>query len=106
MTAEGQAKGGVQSPNDADSEAAESLRREQQAILKGEAEAFKDRADRFLRRTRRLSKQRAIVALKVCEQKIVNDWGNAIVNTTFGLLMGSLVVLLILIHSGVPIVGK
>jgi len=75
-------------------------------FLKGEAETFKNRANRFRRRTAKLSRQRAIVALKVCEQKVIIDWGNAIVNTTFGLLMGSLVVLLILIHAGVPIVGK
>jgi hypothetical protein len=75
-------------------------------FLKGEAEVLKNRAGRFLRRTSKLSRQRAIVALKVCEQKLFTDWGNAIVNTTFGLLMGSLVVLLILIHAGVPIVGK
>jgi hypothetical protein len=67
---------------------------------------LKDRANRFLRRANRLSRQRAIVALKICEKKLFTDWGNAIVNTTFGLLMGSLVVLLILIHAGVPIVGK
>jgi hypothetical protein len=75
-------------------------------VLKSETEVLKNRASRFLRRTSKLSKQRAIVALKVCERKVITDWGNAIVNTTFGLLMGSLVVLLILIHSGVPIVGK
>lgn len=75
-------------------------------FLKTETEVLKDRANRFLRRANRLSRQRAIVALKICEKKLFTDWGNAIVNTTFGLLMGSLVVLLILIHAGVPIVGK
>ena len=75
-------------------------------LLKSETEFLKDRANRFWRRTSRLSRQRAIVALTFCEKKVVTDWGNTIVNTTFGLLMGSLVVLLILIHAGVPIVGK
>jgi hypothetical protein len=75
-------------------------------LWKSEAELLKDRANRFLRRTARLSRQRAVVALTICEQKVITDWGNTIVNTTFGLLMGSLVVLLILIHAGVPIVGK
>ena len=75
-------------------------------LLKSETEFLKDRANRFLRRTSRLSRQRAIVALTICEKKVITDWGNAIVNTTFGLLMGGLVVLLILIHAGVPIVGK
>jgi hypothetical protein len=75
-------------------------------FLKSETEVLKNRTGRFLRRTTKLSRQRAIVALQVCQKKVITDWGNAIVNTTFGLLMGTLVVLLILIHAGVPIVGK
>jgi hypothetical protein len=75
-------------------------------FLKGETEFLKDRANRLLRRAGRVSRQRAIVALTICEKKVITEWGNTIVNTTFGLLMGSLVVLLILIHAGVPIVGK
>jgi hypothetical protein len=75
-------------------------------FLKSETEVLKYRTSRFLRRTTKLSRQRAIVALHVCQKKVITDWGNAIVNTTFGLLMGSLVVLLSLSHAGVPIVGK
>lgn len=75
-------------------------------LLKSETEVLKNCTNRFLRRTTKLSRQRAIVALTICEKKVITDWGNTIVNTTFGLLMGSLVVLLILIHAGVPIVGK
>lgn len=74
-------------------------------VLKSGTELLKNRANELLSRRTEPLRKRAIVLLKICEKKIVTDWGNAIVNATFGLLMGSLVVLLILIHAGVPIVG-
>lgn len=45
VTSEDQARGCIESPNDTDCEAAQGLRREQQAILKGEAEAGEDEGD-------------------------------------------------------------
>jgi hypothetical protein len=40
------------------------------------------------------------------QRKIIVDWGKPLVNAIFGLFICSLVVMLILLHSGVPIFGS
>jgi hypothetical protein len=75
-------------------------------VLKSGTEPLKNRTAQLLNHGFERAKKHGAVMLEVCEQKLVHDWGTAIVNTTFGLLMGGLVLVLILIHAGVPIVSQ
>jgi len=44
--------------------------------------------------------------LRLRQKALVNDWWQTLVQLTFGLFMGCLIVLLILLYAGVPLVAS
>jgi len=70
------------------------------------AVSFKDRGSDLLTVGRKRALELATAfrrAAAVCQKKIFVDWSGPIVSAIFGLFICSLVVMLILLHSGVPI---
>ena len=69
-------------------------------LLKDDAAlSLKDRATELLT----VGQKRILEVAAVCQKKIFVDWSGPIVSAIFGLFICSLVVMLILLHSGVPI---
>ena len=69
-------------------------------LLKDDAAlSLKDRATELLT----VGQKRILEVAAVCQKKIFVDWSGPIVGAIFGLFICSLVAMLILLHSGVPI---
>jgi hypothetical protein len=74
-------------------------------LLQDGTTALKDRAADLLHAETRLLKRRATALLKLCQKKIVDDWGNIIVNTIFAAMMIGLASLFTLLYTGIMTLG-
>ena len=73
-------------------------------LVNSRVEPLTSGAELLQRKTEQL-KRYATRFLRICQKKIVNDWGNTIVNVIFGVMMVGLAALFTLLYTGLLDVG-
>jgi hypothetical protein len=74
-------------------------------LLHSGATALKDRGADWLHDETKLLKRRGTALLKFCQKKIVEDWGNIIVNVIFAVMMVGLTAVFTLLYTGLVTIG-